>query len=149
MPIPGGGYWNVHNAEASGGVMSLETATTDSTNVVFAQLDLDVGPENVTQTAEEMGIEAELLSVPAEAIGGLTYGVSPLEMADAYATLANGGVHHDPTAVSKVEFPDGKVDDDARGQRRTRPHPGRSLGGDESPRDGDHQRHRDAGLHGL
>ncbi len=111
LPIPGGGYWNVHNAEPSGGVMSLKTATTDSTNVVFAQLDLDVGPENVTETAEEMGIEAELLSVPAEAIGGLTYGVSPLEMADAYATLASGGIHHDPTAVSKVEFPDGKVDD--------------------------------------
>ena len=32
-------------------------------------------------------------------------------MADAYATLANGGIHHDPTAVSRVEFPDGKVDD--------------------------------------
>jgi len=36
--------------------------------------------------------------------------VTPLEMADAYATLANGGVHHDATAVSRVEFPDGKVD---------------------------------------
>ena len=32
-------------------------------------------------------------------------------MADAYATLANGGVHHDPTAVSRVEFPNGKVDE--------------------------------------
>ena len=31
-------------------------------------------------------------------------------MADAYATLANGGVHHDPTAISRVEFPNGKVD---------------------------------------
>ena len=38
-------------------------------------------------------------------------GVTPLEMADAYATLANGGIHHDPTAISKVEFPDGKVDE--------------------------------------
>ena len=110
LSIPGGGYWNVHNAEAGGGVMNLETATHESVNVVFAQLDIDVGSENVTQTAEEMGIEAELLSVPAEGIGGLTYGVSPLEMADAYATLANGGVHHDPTAVSKVEFANGKVD---------------------------------------
>ncbi len=110
LTIPGGGYWNVHNAEPGGGVMDLESATHESVNVVFAQLDLDVGPENVTETAEEMGIEAELLSVPAEGIGGLTYGVSPLEMADAYATLANGGVHHDPTAVSKVEFPNGKVD---------------------------------------
>jgi penicillin-binding protein 1A len=111
LPIPGGGYWTVHNAEPGGGVMSLAQATTDSVNVVYAQLDLDVGPESVTETAEEMGIETELQSVPAEAIGGLAYGVSPLEMADAYATLANGGIHHDPTAISRVEFPNGKVDD--------------------------------------
>jgi penicillin-binding protein 1A len=112
LEIPGGGgTWDVHNSEAGNGVMSLEEATWNSVNIVYAKLDLDVGPENVTQTAEEMGIEAELLSVPAEAIGGLSHGVSPLEQADGYATLANGGVHHDPTAISKVEFPDGKVDE--------------------------------------
>ena len=82
-----------------------------SINVVYAQLDLDVGPENVTQTAQEMGITSSLESVPAEGIGGLAEGVTPLEMADAYATLANGGIHHDPTAISKVEFPNGKVDE--------------------------------------
>jgi penicillin-binding protein 1A len=111
LEIPGGGTWTVNNDEPGGGTMSLEQATWDSINVVYAQLDLDVGPENVTQTAEEMGIEAPLQSVPAEAIGGLAYGVTPLEQADGYATLANGGVHHDPTAISKVEFPDGKVDE--------------------------------------
>jgi penicillin-binding protein 1A len=111
LEIPGGGSWTVHNAEPGGGVMSLASATTDSVNVVFAQLDLDVGSENVTHTAHQMGIEAPLESVPAEAIGGLRVGVTPLEMADAYATLASGGIHHDPTAVSHVEFPDGKVDD--------------------------------------
>ncbi len=111
LSLPGGGYWTVHNAEPSGGVESLEAATWASTNVIFAQLDLDVGPESVTETAEEMGIESELQSVPAEAIGGLSEGVTPLEMADAYATLANGGIHHDPTAISKVEFPNGKVDE--------------------------------------
>jgi penicillin-binding protein 1A len=111
LDIPGGGTWEVNNDEPGGGTMSLEEATWQSINVVFAQLDLDVGPENVTQTAHEMGIEAELQSVPAEAIGGLAYGVSPLEQADGYATLANGGVHHDPTAISKVEFADGKVDE--------------------------------------
>jgi penicillin-binding protein 1A len=58
-----------------------------------------------------MGIEAPLESVPAEAIGGLAIGVTPLEMADAYATLANGGIHHDPTAIARVEFPTGKVDE--------------------------------------
>jgi penicillin-binding protein 1A len=111
LALPGGGTWTVHNAEPGGGVMSLVDATHESVNVIFAQLDLDVGPENVTETAEQMGIEAPLESVPAEAIGGLAIGVTPLEMADGYATLANGGVHHDPTAISKVVFPNGKVDE--------------------------------------
>jgi penicillin-binding protein 1A len=111
LEIPGGGTWKVENDEPGGGIMSLTEATVNSINVVYAQLDLDVGPENVTQTAHELGIEAELQSVPAEAIGGLAYGVSPLEQADGYASFANGGVHHDPTAISKVEFPDGKVDE--------------------------------------
>ncbi len=112
LETPGGGTWTVHNAEGGGGTMSLEAATWASVNVVFAQLDLDVGPENVTETAEQMGIESPLESVPAEAIGGLAVGVTPLEMADAYATLADGGIHHDPTAVSKVVFPgkNGKPD---------------------------------------
>jgi penicillin-binding protein 1A len=111
LEIPGGGTWTVNNAEPGGGTMSLEAATWDSVNVIFAQLDLDVGPESVTETAHEMGIESPLESVPAEAIGGLAVGVTPLEMADAYATLADGGIHHDATAVSRVEFPNGKVDD--------------------------------------
>jgi len=110
LEIPGGGTWTVNNAEPGGGTMNLESATWDSVNVIFAQLDLDVGPEHVTETAHEMGIESPLQSVPAEAIGGLAIGVTPLEMADAYATLADGGIHHDPTAISRVEFPNGKVD---------------------------------------
>jgi penicillin-binding protein 1A len=111
LEIPGGGTWTVNNAEPGGGTMSVAQATTDSVNVVFAQLDLDVGPENVTQTAHEMGIEAPLESVPAEGIGGLRVGVTPLEQADGYATLASGGIHHAPTAISRVEFPNGKVEE--------------------------------------
>jgi penicillin-binding protein 1A len=111
LELPYGGTWTVNNAEPGGGVMSLANATWDSVNVVFAQLDLDVGPEAVTETAKQMGIESPLESVPAEAIGGLSIGVTPLEMASAYATLANGGTHHDPTAVSRVEFPNGKTDE--------------------------------------
>jgi penicillin-binding protein 1A len=111
LDLPGGGTWTVSNAEPGGGTMSLASATWDSVNVVFAQLDLDVGAENVTHTAHQMGIEAPLESVPAEAIGGLAIGVTPLEMADGYATLASGGIHHDPTAIGRVEFPSGKVDE--------------------------------------
>jgi penicillin-binding protein 1A len=112
LEIPGGGTWTVNNSEGDGGsTMSLESATWSSVNTIFAQLDIDVGPEDVTEMARELGIEAELQSVPAEGLGGLGYGVTPLEMANAYATIANGGVHHDATAVSRVEFPkEGKVD---------------------------------------
>jgi penicillin-binding protein 1A len=112
LEIPGGGTWTVNNSEGDGGsTMSLESATWSSVNTIFAQLDIDVGPEDVTEMARELGIEAELQSVPAEGLGGLGYGVTPLEMANAYATIANGGVHHDATAVSRVVFPkEGKVD---------------------------------------
>jgi penicillin-binding protein 1A len=66
-----------------------------------------------------MGITAELGGYPAEVLGGLTRGVSVLQMSNAYATIANGGVHHDPTAIRKVEFPDGEVDEPnlSHGQR--------------------------------
>jgi len=111
LDLPYGGTWTVNNAEPGGGTMSLASATWESVNVIFAQLDLDVGPENVTHTAHQMGIEAPLESVPAEAIGGLAIGVTPLEMADAYATLASGGIHHDSTAIARVEFPSGQVDE--------------------------------------
>jgi penicillin-binding protein 1A len=111
LETPGGGTWTVNNAEPGGGTMSLASATWESVNVIFAQLDLDVGPENVTETAHEMGIEAPLESVPAEAIGGLAIGVTPLEQASAYATLASGGIHHKPTAISRVEFPNHKVEE--------------------------------------
>ena len=57
-----------------------------------------------------MGITSELQGVYAEALGGTSTCCTVLEMSNAYATLANGGVHHDPTAITKVVFPNGKVD---------------------------------------
>jgi len=113
LEVPGGGPdWEVNNAEGhGGGTMSLASATWHSVNVVYAQLDLDVGPEEVTETAYEMGIDSPLESVPAEGIGGLSVGVTPLEMASAYATLASGGIHREATAIDRVEFPDGTVEE--------------------------------------
>ena len=63
------------------------------------------------ETAEMMGITTKLDAYPAEGLGGLRLGVSPLEMANAYATLASGGMRNKPKAITKVEFPDGKSDD--------------------------------------
>ncbi len=103
--------WVVNNSsEASSGTLSLTSATTNSTNAVYAQLALDLGPENVADMAEDLGISTPLDGYPAETIGGLEIGVSPLEMSNAYATFGNGGVHNPPTAIAEVEFPGGEVD---------------------------------------
>jgi penicillin-binding protein 1A len=111
LNLPHWGHWEVHTAdEGYQGTINLKQATVTSDNTVFAQLDLDVGPAAVAATAKSMGITTHLDGIPAEGIGGLRLGVSPLELTDAYATLASGGIHHNPVAVEKVVFPDGHVD---------------------------------------
>jgi penicillin-binding protein 1A len=106
------GHWVVNTYSHSyGGAMNLVQATLQSDNTVYAQLDLDVGPENVKKTAQDMGITTHLDGYPAEGLGGLKLGVSPLEMAVAYATVASGGVRHRPLAVKRVVFPDGRSED--------------------------------------
>jgi penicillin-binding protein 1A len=111
LNLPEWGHWEVHTAdEGYQGTINLQQATVTSDNTVFAQLDLDVGPENVAATAKSMGITTHLQGLPAEGIGGLKYGVSPLELSDAYATLAAGGIRHRPVAIEKVILPGGKVD---------------------------------------
>jgi penicillin-binding protein 1A len=111
LDLPEYGHWEVATAdEGYQGTINLQQATVASDNTVFAQLDLDVGPENVAETAASMGIETELDGIPAEGIGGLRIGVSPLELSSAYATLAAGGIARNPIAVRRVVFPDGRVD---------------------------------------
>ncbi len=92
------------------GRINLVRATLRSDNSVYAQLDADVTPKAVRQTAYDMGIKTRLHAYPAEGLGGLTQGVSPLEMANAYATIASGGWRHRPIAIRKVTFPSGRVD---------------------------------------
>ncbi len=111
LNLPKWGHWEVSTAdEGYLGRINLQQATVASDNTVFAQLDLDVGPANVAATAKSMGIESELDGIPAEGIGGLRIGVSPLEMADAYATLASGGIHRNPIAIRRVVFPGGRAE---------------------------------------
>lgn len=89
-----------------GGSMNLVRATLKSDNSVYMQLALDIGPENVKKAAVDMGIPSRVLrGYPAEALGGLTSGITPLEAATAYSTIANGGFRNTPTAISRVVFP--------------------------------------------
>ncbi len=90
--------------------ISLVDATLASDNTVYAQLAADLGEQTITEMAYKMGVKTHLSSYPAEALGGLTLGVTPLEMAVVYATLADGGWRNKPIAITKVVFPDGHVD---------------------------------------
>jgi penicillin-binding protein 1A len=106
------GHWEVSTyGDSYAGNVSLHQATLASDNTVYAQLALDLGPQSIADTAKDMGITTELDGIPAETLGGLRLGVSPLEMADAYATLASGGIHNKPIAIRKVTFPDGHTDE--------------------------------------
>jgi penicillin-binding protein 1A len=84
------------------GPITLEKAIAESDNTVFVQLALDIGLENVVEKAHEMGIVSEVGVYPSTAIGGLGEGVTPFEMASAYSTLPNAGVHMEPYLVQKV-----------------------------------------------
>jgi penicillin-binding protein 1A len=109
--LPAAPDYSVHTyGNTYAGRMNLVKATLSSDNSVYAQLDADVGPKAVRQTAYDMGIKTRLHAYPAEGLGGLTRGVSPLEMANAYSTIADGGWRHRPIAITKVKFPDGHVD---------------------------------------
>lgn len=101
--------WSVTGKKAPGGKMRLRQATEQSVNSVYAQLVLEVGAAKTAEFAQKMGIETEVEPVPAIALGGLKTGVSPLEMANAYATLAAGGTHAEVLSITSVEGPDGEV----------------------------------------
>jgi penicillin-binding protein 1A len=95
---------------SSSGNINLVQATLKSDNTVYAQLAADLGWDTITQMAYKMGVTTHLSSYPAEALGGLTLGVTPLEMAVVFATLADGGWRNTPIAIKKVVFPDGHSD---------------------------------------
>lgn len=102
--------WIVRNCEGGGyGMMKLRDATVKSVNAVYANVTMRVGPENIAKTAHAMGIKTKIDHYPSIGIGGLTIGVSPLEMASAYGTLANQGVHVEPVAVTKITDAEGHV----------------------------------------
>ena len=87
-------FWSVSNSEDSYlGPIDLKTATAYSDNTVFAQLTQIVGPKSVAAAAKTLGIQSHL--DPYLSIGLGTNLVNPLEMARAYATLANGGIRID------------------------------------------------------
>jgi penicillin-binding protein 1A len=96
------------------GPLVLHDAVVNSVNTAFAQIGVAVGPERIADVARRLGIDVDQAMGPpdargpAVALGGLTHGVSPLEMASAYGTFAAGGARTTPHLIAQVIGPDGK-----------------------------------------
>jgi len=89
------------------GTIDLTDATAKSVNTVYAQLNLQVGPDKTAEVATRAGITTPTTAVPSNVLG--VDAVHPLDMADAYATFAAQGVHHSPYIVATVQNHDGSI----------------------------------------
>jgi penicillin-binding protein 1A len=104
--------WNVSTySHTYSGLISVQQATLQSDNTVYAKLTLDVGPQHVADMAHKLGVQSVLKPVPSIGLG--SNAVSPLDMASAYATLAAGGIYSRPMAIRRVILANGKQDDQA------------------------------------
>ncbi|MGC9220514.1 MAG: transglycosylase domain-containing protein [Solirubrobacteraceae bacterium] len=89
----GTGRFAVRNfGDEYNGPEPLTTATAISDNSVFAQLGMSIGTARIKRFAVRMGIRSPVSTNPSMILGGLTEGVSALDLAHAYATEADGGV---------------------------------------------------------
>lgn len=103
------GYSPTDNDEYIGEI-TVRRAVESSQNIPFVKMMEAIGPSNSVKYLKKMGITSltdkdETLSL---ALGGLDKGITPLEMAGAYATIANDGQYIEPTFYTKIETAKGK-----------------------------------------
>ena len=88
--------------------MSVVDGTIYSVNVVYAQLIMKVGAENVENLCNEMEIY-DIGNNPAIAIGGLETGITPLDLSKVFSTLASGGIYRQPVCILKITDYQGNI----------------------------------------
>ena len=100
--------WTPSNANGSfsGDSMPLKSAFAKSINSVAVRLGQETGIKRIIETAEKMGIKSPLEDAPSLALGSSD--VNLLELTNAYCTIANDGMHHEPVLVTRIEDKDGK-----------------------------------------
>ncbi|MCB1246313.1 MAG: transglycosylase domain-containing protein, partial [Acidimicrobiia bacterium] len=106
---PDNDVWTVHNAGGDSGhdLRTLDSATYNSTNTVYARLVAEVGPDRVVEMAHRLGIRTAI-----DAHLSITLGaeeVTPEDMAVAYSTLASYGSAHEPYLIERITDSDGTV----------------------------------------
>jgi penicillin-binding protein 1B len=104
----GGKNWTPRNYDGTThGLVTLRTALENSYNIATARLALEVGLPRVVETARAVGIRSPLRALPSIALGA--FEVTPLEMAAAFGTLANGGIRAEPISIVQVVDREGET----------------------------------------
>ncbi len=113
---------SIKNSEGSGyGSANLRLATSSSINTAFAELTTQIGVPAVAEMAHRLGVSAITPNIDyglSLTLGA--YEVSPLDMASAYSSFANLGIHQEPTGVVKVTDKTGRVLEDNSSRPGTR-----------------------------
>lgn len=116
-PISYANGWSPHNYDGKfRGPITLREALKNSVNIIAVKLVEQLGPSRVAAYAKRMGLTSLVTSGPSNdmnlasmALGGLTQGVTPLELASAYTPLANQGIYSEPLAILQVRDDHGNV----------------------------------------
>ena len=114
-PLRIGGWAPQNSGGGFHGTVTLRTALSRSYNIPAIRVALKVGTDKVMRMAKAVGITSLVEdgeytdNNPAMALGGLTKGVSPLEMALGYGTIANNGIMNPPVSITKIVDRNGKT----------------------------------------
>ena len=120
-PINIDGWQPQNDSRRFSGAVPMRTVATFSMNVPTVRIAQKLGMETVIYYAQQMGITTFVLDGGtndknyATSLGGMTRGVTPLEIASAYGTFANGGVHMPYVAITKVLDRNGNILEEAHG----------------------------------
>ncbi|OBZ15664.1 transglycosylase domain-containing protein [Bacillus sp. FJAT-26390] len=88
-------------------LIDMRKALASSDNIYAVNTIMTVGADKVIETARKLGVDSPMQPVPSLALG--TFPVSPFEMASAFGTFANGGIHAEPIAIIRIEDRKGQV----------------------------------------
>jgi penicillin-binding protein 1A len=101
-----------YEEEGGEGMVNADDALVRSINTVYMRIGLEVTPPRVVSVGRDLQAPSDpdaIRSVASVSLGGLSKGVTPLEMAAAYAAFAAKGVYAEPYAIARIKDRDGKV----------------------------------------
>jgi penicillin-binding protein 1A len=115
-PSGSGGMWTPKNyTNDFKGLTTIRRAIANSVNIVAVKVFSDIGVDRGIEYAQKLGIKNLILTGDkndrqlSAALGGITKGVTPLELVSAFGTFANEGIHVEPIAVLKVVDKNGRT----------------------------------------